>query len=99
VSTKLTSQKLGELLPTVLASVEAKFQQKPQKVVEAWPEVIGQPFASMSFAELFDKGVLHVKVKNSSVLSLLSEDKNRIIESFRVKFSGISIRNIVFRIG
>ncbi len=101
MSTKVTSRKLGEVLPGVLAKVEARFHLQPQNVVDAWPEVIGSKLAAMSRAERFEDGVLYVKVKNSTLLSLLSNphDKSKLIQSIRVKFSGISIRNIVFRIG
>ncbi|MBS0634675.1 MAG: DUF721 domain-containing protein [Verrucomicrobia bacterium] len=100
-STKLTSRKLNDLLPKVMANVEAKFNQKPQILLDAWPQIVGKELAPMTRADRFDEGVLHVKVKNSTLLSLLSNphDKKRLIELIRKKISGISIRNIEFRIG
>jgi predicted nucleic acid-binding Zn ribbon protein len=100
-STKVTSRKLPELLQSLLAKVEAKFNAKPQILLDEWPKIVGPEIASMARAERFDDGVLYVKVKNSTLLSLLSNphDKKRLIENIKQKLSGISIRNIVFRIG
>lgn len=99
--TKLTSQKLADLLPNVIAKVEAKYNGKPQVILEEWPKIVGPEIAPMTRAERFDDGVLYVKVKNSTLLSLLNSphDKKRLIEALKNKLSGISIRNIVFRIG
>ncbi len=100
-STKVSNRKLGDLLPQILAKVEAKLNAKPQAILDHWPKIVGPELAPMTRAERFDDGVLYVKVKNSTLLSMLSNphDKKRLMESMRSKLSGISIKNIVFRIG
>lgn len=100
-SCKITTRKLNDLLPKMLAGVEAKFNGKPQVILDEWPNIVGPELAPMARAERFEDGMLYVKVKNSTLLSLLSNphDKKRLIENIRKKLSGISIRNIVFRIG
>ena len=100
-ATKLTTRKLGEILPTVLHKLEARYQANPQAVLEAWPQIIAPELAPMTLAVSFEDGVLFVKVKNSTLLSLLSNshDKQTLINTIRNKFPGICIRNIVFRIG
>ena len=100
-STRITSKKLHDLLPKVMAKVEGKFHTKPHVLMEAWPEIIGAELAQMARADRFEDGVLYVKVRNSTALSLFNNphDKQRLLESIRMKLSGISIRNIVFRIG
>ncbi|MCE5293138.1 MAG: DUF721 domain-containing protein [Chlamydiales bacterium] len=100
-ATKLTSQKLQDLLPKMMAGVVAKYNDNPQILLEEWPQIVGVELAPMARAERFEDGVLYVKVKNSTLLSLLSNphDKKRLIDCIRKKLSGISIRNIVFRIG
>ncbi len=99
--TKLTSQKLADLLPNVVAKVQAKFNGKPQVILDEWPKIVGPELAPMTRAERFDDGVLYVRVKNSTLLSLLNtpQDKARLIEALKQKLSGIAIRNILFRIG
>ncbi len=100
-STKITTKQLPDLLQNILTKIEAKFNGKPQMLLDEWPKIIGPELAPMARAERFDEGVLYVKVKNSTLLSLLSNphDKKRLIENIKQKLSGISIRNIVFRIG
>lgn len=100
-SCKITTRKLTDLLPKMMAGVEAKFHGKPQVLLDEWPTIVGPELAPMARAERFEDGILYVKVKNSTLLSLLSNphDKKRLIENIRKKLSGISIRNIVFRIG
>ena len=54
----------------------------------------------MTQAVAFADGVLVVKVKNSTLHSLLSQnDKLRILTMLRQKFPRVEIHNICFRIG
>lgn len=99
--TQVTSRKLGELLLKVMAKVEANYQGNPQLILDEWPKIVGPQIAAMARAERFENSVLYVKVKNSTLLSLLNtpHDKKELIKNFGKKLSGIQIRNIVFRIG
>lgn len=96
----LTTHRMSELLPTVLADISEVYKERPDLILAAWPEVIGQRLANMTQAIAFSDGVLTVKVKNSTLHSLLSQnDKPRILNSLRQKFPRITIKNIMFRIG
>ena len=54
----------------------------------------------MTEAISFKDGVLTVKVKNSTLHSLLTQyDKPRILNSLKQKFPTAGIRNVHFRIG
>jgi hypothetical protein len=65
-----------------------------------WPDVIGPKLASMTQAHSFVDGVLLVKVKNSTLHSLLSQnDKPRILNLLRKRFPNVEIKTIYFRIG
>ena len=96
----LTGYKIGDLLPSVLKHIGAKYQERPDLILAVWPEIIGKKLASMTEATGFEEGVLHVKVKNSTLHSLLAQhDKPRIIQALRMKFPKIPIYNVCFRIG
>jgi hypothetical protein len=96
----VTTHRISELLPYVLRQVGKLHEQRPDLVVAAWPEIIGPKLAPMTQALTFTSGVLAVKVKNSTLLSLLSQhDKPRILASLKQKFPNVEIRNVVFRIG
>ena len=96
----LTNKHLKDLLPKVLGSIGAMHRDRPDLVMAAWPLVIGEKHASMTKAVSFDKGVLFVKVSNSTLYSLLSQhERGRLLKSLREKFPSVEIKNIQFRIG
>jgi len=97
---EITTRRMSELLPSVLSQVSDKYQERPDLILASWPEIVGPQLAPMTQAVSFDEGVLYVKVKNSTLYSLLSKnDKPKLIESLRKKFPKVSLRTIVFRIG
>ena len=68
--TGLTTHKVSDLLPQVLARIGDVYQDRPDLILSAWPEIIGQKLAPMTQAVSFVEGVLSVKVKNSTLHSL-----------------------------
>ncbi len=98
--TRLTTHPIGELLPGVLRRIGAKYKDRPDLIIAAWPEVIGPQLAAMAEAVSFEEGVLYVKVKNSTLYSVLQQqEKPRILKSLRQRFPRTLIKTIVFRIG
>lgn len=97
--TAITTRKLSDLLPQQLSSLEGMHHKRPDLILAAWPEVIGQRLAEMTEACSFCDGVLTVKVKNSTLHSLLIHDKQRIINSLKIKFPKVEFRNVMFRTG
>ena len=96
----LTNKHLSDLLPKVLGNIGALHRDRPDLIMVAWPEVIGQKHASMTKAISFDKGVLSVKVSNSTLYSLLIQhERGRLLKALRKKFPSVEIKNIQFRIG
>lgn len=95
-----TGRRVTDLLPHVLAKIEENHSQRSDLILAFWPEVIGPKLAAMTQALSFSEGVLVVKVKNSTLYSLLSRnDKFRILNMLRNKFPHAEIKNIFFRIG
>ncbi len=98
--TQVTSHRMIDLLPRVLAKIGEVYQQRSDLILAMWPEVIGAKLAAMTQAVSFANGILVVKVKNSTLHSLLSQnDKLRILNLLRQKFPNAEIKNIYFRIG
>lgn len=98
--TRVTTHKMSDLLPAFLSQIGEVYKDRPDLILAAWPEVMGPRLAPMTKAVSYVDGVLVVKVKNSTLHSLLSQnDKPRILHSLRKKFPKADIRNIVFRIG
>jgi hypothetical protein len=97
--TKLTAHRMSDLLPLVMSQIEDTFQDRPDLILTAWPEIIGPNLVAMTQAISFVEGVLTVKVKNSTLYSLLSRyDKLTILRRLRRRFPNVSIQDIVFRV-
>jgi hypothetical protein len=96
-----TSRHIKDVAERYLAHLEQKLQTKPREVLEFWPKVIGPAFAGMTRAEKFEEGVLYVRVKNSTLLSLLHtlSERKRLVEALRLAAPGVEIKDISFRIG
>ncbi len=95
-----TSRHITQILPRILEEMGARFKDRPDLVLAAWPEVIGSQLAPMTEALSFQEGVLVVKVKNSTLYSLLTQnDKPRLIKNLRDKFPNVMIKTIAFRLG
>ncbi len=91
---------LSELLPEWLAETSARFQDRPDLVLLAWPEIIGEKLAPMAQAVSFIDGVLTVKVRNSSLYSLLIQhEKIKLQNQLQKRVPSVKIRNIIFRLG
>lgn len=98
--TEVTTKSLGDLLPSILAKVGDSYSDRPDLILASWPDVIGPKLAPMTQVQSFQEGVLFVKVKNSTLHSLLSQhDKQKILTTLRQKFPKVEIKNIVFRMG
>ncbi|MEI8365645.1 MAG: DUF721 domain-containing protein [Parachlamydiaceae bacterium] len=98
--TQVTSHQVKDLLTGVLSKLNSSCQERPEMVLEAWPAIIGSKLAGMTQATSFFEGVLTVKVRNSTLHSLLScHDKSKILTALRQRFPKTRIQNIVFRIG
>lgn len=98
--TEVTSHRMTDLLPRVLAKIGEVYQQRSDLILVMWPDIIGAQLATMTQAVSFSDGVLFVKVKNSTLHSLLSQnEKLRLLNLLRQKFPHVEIKNICFRIG
>lgn len=98
--TQVTTRRMADLLPAILAKIGGSYKQRGDLVLAAWPTIIGPQLAVMAQAVSFVDGTLCVKVKNSTLLSVLSQhEKLRLLKMLRGKFPDIEIRNIHFRIG
>lgn len=99
-SNKVTTRHLSSLLPKVLGKLTKNFEERPDVIIESWKLIVGPHLSKMTEAISFIDGVLTVKVKNSSLLALLSRsEKPKLIAALREKFPKVNIKTILFRIG
>jgi len=95
-----TGRLIRQLLPHVLHSIGRVYKERPDLVLLAWADLVGEKIAPMTQAISFREGILLVKVKNSTLLSLLVQyEKKRLLKQLRKKFPSTEILDIIFRIG
>jgi Dna[CI] antecedent DciA-like protein len=95
-----TNHRLTDLLPHVLAKIGKIHDQSGDLVLAMWPDIIGAKLSGMTEAVSFLEGVLVVRVKNSTLHSLLSQyEKMRLLKLLKQKFPHVEFKNISFRIG
>lgn len=97
--TGVTTRRVGEVLPLVLAEIGDAFKDRPDLILASWPEIIGPKLATMTQAESFKNGVMLVNVNNSTLHSLLNHEKGKVLANLRQKFPRVHISNVIFRIG
>lgn len=98
--TALTSRHLDQVLSKVLAKINQDHRQRPDLILAYWPQIVGSTIASLTKAESFCDGVLTVKVRNSTLYSLLvHEEKSKILTAIREKFPNVTLSDIKFKIG
>ncbi len=88
---------MGDLLPEILTNLGRKVGDKREEVYRFWYELIGEKMAPLTEPVSLIDGILTVKVKSSTLYSLLCQhEKGRLLQRLQDKFS---IRNLVFRVG
>lgn len=98
--TELTTHKISEILPAILSDVGEVYSDRPDLILAAWTDLIGPQLAPMTQATAYKDGILFVRVSNSTLHSLLSQqEKYKLLQQLRFKFPKADIRNIIFRIG
>lgn len=98
--TKTTGKLIGQVLPEMMRQIGERVQERPEDILNAWPEIIGKQLAPMTQALSYESGVLTVKVKSSTLYSQLSQyRKPALLRILKEKFPYAAIKNITFRIG
>jgi hypothetical protein len=94
--TKNPGVKLKDLLPEFLDDIGSRASDPREEIYRFWFELIGEKYAPLTEPS-FEEGILTVKVKSSTLYSLLvSHERPRLLKRLVEKFS---IKNLVFRVG
>ena len=95
--TENPGKKIGDLLPEILSDLRKKNSDPREEVFRFWLELMGDQMAPMTEPVSLADGVLTVKVKSSTLYSLLMQhERPRLLKRLQEKFS---IRDLKFRIG
>ena len=95
--TQNPAKKIAELLPDIVVDLGRKIKDPREEIFQFWRELIGEKMAPLTEPVFFADGVLTVKVKSSTLYSLLQgHEKPRLLRKLQEKFQ---IRDLMFRIG
>lgn len=98
--TEITSRQLRDILPLVTGKLAQVAEGGGERVIAAWAPLVGPRIASLSEAISFTEGALLVRVKSSTLYSLLvQQEKKRLLLALREKFPNVTIKTILFRMG
>ncbi|HAB99384.1 MAG TPA: DUF721 domain-containing protein [Parachlamydiales bacterium] len=98
--TSPTGKMMSALLRDALAGISKQAGCQGHEILAAWSEVLGEKFANLTKATGIQDGVLTVKVKSSTLYSLLHQhEKSRLLARLQELFPSAGIRDIVFRVG
>ena len=95
-----TGRKIESLLSQVLEDI-SKTQKQGITVIEpVWKEIVGPKINELTKVVDFQKGTLFIKVKNATLLSILSsQEKPRLMQNLKEKLPNIHFVNLVFQFG
>lgn len=95
--TSRTGKLLSDMLPESLRDIRERAGQGGEEIFHFWQELIGDKMGPLTEAVSFVDGTLVVKVKSSTLYSLLCQhERPRLLKRLQEKFP---IRNLVFRVG
>ncbi len=90
-------KKASDLLPGMLSKLRCKASDSKEDLFRFWFDLIGERYAHLTEPASFFDGILTVKVKSSTLYSLLvAHEKLRLLQRLQEKFS---VRDLVFRVG
>jgi len=88
---------MSDLLPDLLTQLGRKAGDPREEIFRFWFELMGEKMGPMTEPVSLADGVLTVKVKSSTLYSLLvTHERPRLLKRLQEKFS---IRNLIFRVG
>lgn len=97
--TQLTTKNLTDVLRSVLKDISCSYNNYLETFIKEWPKIIGEDYAFMTQVVGYKQGVLTIKVKNSSLYSLLYHHKKQdILKQIQKNYPKWCVKNIIFRI-
>ena len=89
-------KQLAQFLQRIVGQLGLEGPLEDQRIVELWPEVVGEKIAEVSEAEAVRDGVLYVRVANAVWRNELSLEKDRILALFRERGNCERLKDIRF---
>lgn len=98
--TSPTGKELSSLLGAFLSELKVESGSQKEEVFKAWSDIIGTKLAEIAIPISWDKGILTVKVKSSTLYSLFcTKEKGPLMQKLQKALPHVAIKNISFRVG
>ncbi|MCF7852857.1 MAG: DUF721 domain-containing protein [Simkaniaceae bacterium] len=95
-----TGREIGGMADVVLSRITQTFESKAQNIFNTFLGLLNDRIRPFVKPVSFTKGKLVVKVKNATLLSILSsQEKAHLLHNLRVKLPSVVIQDIFFQIG
>jgi predicted nucleic acid-binding Zn ribbon protein len=95
----LPAKTVGNVLDKVVKELGLSERVQLEEVLAAWRGAVGDFIARNAMPESISRGVLVVKVSQSSVHYAVSQEKSRLLANLNQKLNRQAIRDIRFRHG
>ena len=94
-----TDKQLKNLLPRLFHKISDRVKPDSKEIFQCWFRLVGKELASYTRPVFFEDGVLTIKVKSSTLYSLLHQnEKPRLLKEFQQHLPKAKVRDLVFRI-
>ncbi len=87
---------IGESLKTLVRDLGFEKKLNQVRVVELWPEIVGDAIANVAQADRVSDGILYVKVKSMTWRTELSFQKSTIMQKIEQRLGRHVINDIRF---
>lgn len=94
-----TGREIKDLLGPILYNIQQTTHHSPKELLDYWPKLVGEKVASMTQAISIEEGNFFIKVKSSTLYSLLSQEKPRLLKKIQETFPQFKVKKLVFQIG
>ena len=95
-----TGRLAKNIVSNVFADIQKSFDANPQNVFAVFLGLLNEKIRPLVEPVFFSKGVLTVKVKNATLLSILSsQEKGHLVQNLGKLLPSAEIQNIVFQSG
>ncbi len=93
------SEKLGNILETVMSQLGQRRNYHGWQIVKNWPAIVGGEIAAVSRARRYAEGILTVNVASDAWRQELEMQLEHILGKIRSRPGGKAVRKIVLKAG
>ncbi|MDZ7725533.1 MAG: DUF721 domain-containing protein [candidate division KSB1 bacterium] len=87
---------IGETLESMFKDMGMDSKIKQHRIIQDWPDIVGQSVSNVTQAERIDNSILYVRVKSTTWRTELLFQKHTILKRINEKYGNGIIKDIRF---